>query len=135
MLFDVTGNRCDEAGDTALHVDSAATIHLAARNFRGKGRMAPGSFIAHRYDIGMTGKHQMRSIGAKARVEIFHVRRAIFGRDHPVYRKAERREQVIEQAERPAFCRRDRRAVDECGKIGDGIGGVHGLSTLCRFYS
>src|SRR5262249_55585250 len=46
----------DAAGDTALHVDGAATVEEAVFHLAGERAMRPGGFIARRYHVGMAGK-------------------------------------------------------------------------------
>ncbi len=90
MFLDVAGNGGNETGNATLHVHRTTSEHFAARNFSGKGRMAPCRLVAYRNDIGMARKHQVRTFRAKPGVEVFHVRRSRFRRHHLFHRKAKR---------------------------------------------
>ncbi len=62
MAPDMAGDRRDEAGDAALHVDGAAAVHLAIVDVGGEGRVAPGRLVAGRHHVGVAGEHQVRPV-------------------------------------------------------------------------
>ena len=47
------------AGDAALHVDGATAVKLRPRDFAGKRRMRPGSFLTGRHHVGVAGEHEI----------------------------------------------------------------------------
>ena len=123
MLFDVTGNGCDEAGDAALHVHRAATVHHAVFDGGGKGRVFPVAFIAGRHDVGMAREHQVRAVARLARIEVFDIGRAFIAEDGPLHRKPHRLQHRFQCRQRAAFGGRYGWAADEGGEIFGGIDG------------
>ena len=115
------GNRGDEAGDAALHVDCAAAVHLAVLDGGGEGRVRPGCLVTDGNDIRMAGKHQVRPVARTARIEVFDIGRAGLRKDRPLDRKTERSQHVAKGRQRTGILRRHRSAADEGGEICDGI--------------
>ena len=111
----------EEAGDAALHVDRAASVHLAVGDLGGEGRMRPGRFVTHRHHIGVAGKHQMRAVARQPRVKVFDVGRAVFRKDRALDIEAQRLQHGLERRQHTALGRRHRRAADEGSEIGGGI--------------
>ncbi|MDT4859655.1 hypothetical protein FQZ97_941740 [compost metagenome] len=122
MLFDMTCNGCDKAGNTTFHVDGAATIHNAVFNGCREGRMLPVGFIAWRHNISVASKHQMSAIARLARIEVFNVWRAFIGEDRALDGKAHRCKHAFKCRQRAAFSGRNRRAANESGKVFGRIG-------------
>ena len=118
--------RCrNEAGDAALHIDSAAAVNLVVCQFAAKGRMMPVCLVTRRHDIGMPGEHQIGFFTADACVKVFDRRGAGLGKGHAMHGKARLRQHALQITERPTLLRRDRAATNEIARNGDGIGRHH----------
>ena len=122
VLLDDAGERGYETGDAALHVDGAATIHVARHDACRKGRLRPFPVVAGRHDVGMAGEHQVAAGAAEPGVEVLDVRRAVLRKDGALDGGAERCHLPFQDAERACLVRRNGGAADQFGEVGGGIG-------------
>ncbi len=115
------------ASDGALHVDRAAAVERVAHDLAGKGRMGPVLLGAGRHHVGVAGEHEMRARVADARIEVFDRRGPGLGEHDAMDGKARAFQDVLDQSERAALDRRDRRTAQEIAGERDRIGGgAHG---------
>ena len=73
IVGEILQHRRDAAGDAALHVDRAAAIEETVLDLAGERAVRPRRLVAGRYHIGMSGKGDVRRLGADPRVEIVDV--------------------------------------------------------------
>src|SRR5437899_9532080 len=73
VVVQILQHRSDAAGDAALHVDRAAAIEETVLDLAGERAVRPRRLVAGRYHIGMSGKGDVRRLGADPGVEIVDV--------------------------------------------------------------
>jgi hypothetical protein len=117
-----TRHRGDETGDAALHVDGAATEHLALCDLGGERRMRPRGLVTDRHHVCVPGEHQMRPVAGAARIEVFDIGRASFRKHRALDGKAEWLQHCLQRAQGSTFGRRDGGAADQGGQICGGVG-------------
>ncbi|MNT75265.1 hypothetical protein D3C72_2141460 [compost metagenome] len=88
--------------------------------------MGPCGGIAHRHDVRMPRKHQVRAGVSEPGIEVLDIGCVFICRHDPRYGKAKRFQHRLKCRERTALGRGDRGAADERLQIGDGIGNGHG---------
>ena len=113
MVLHIGQNSCQGAGKPALHIASAASPQHVISNLRRERIKAPLACIAHRHNICMSGKQQIRRASAYARIEIINIGRARLRKAQGLRLKASLLQHVRNVAQSAAIMWRDRRKADE----------------------
>src|SRR4051794_31694164 len=98
MGEEIFQHRRDAARDAALHVDGAAAIQKAALDVPRERAMAPGALVAGRHHVCMSGKADVRSSGADARIEVVDIGGAGFAESDAMHLEAGRSEDFFKDA-------------------------------------